>query len=156
ARQAGQPGSIEPVRPATQRLRLVLVRAGRLSRFGAADVERRAAVFALQTVQGDLRPGEHVSPWVQSSVVPQAPLGMLFPGDPGVTSRLMPADKNNFAPRVGIAWDPIGNGRLGVRAAYGLFVEDDRTDPWIYPAVNQPFVIRKMIFNPVSLSDPYQ
>ena len=54
------------------------------------------------------------------------------------------------------AWDPLGNGRLGVRASYGLFVEDHRTDPWIYPAVNQPFVIRKLIFNPVSLSDPYQ
>jgi hypothetical protein len=96
------------------------------------------------------RPGE------QSQVVPQAPRGVLFPGDPGVTSRLVPADKNNFAPRIGIAWDPLGTGRLGVRASYGLFVEDHRTDPWIYPAVNQPFVIRKLIFNPVSLSDPYQ
>ena len=73
---------------------------------------------------------------------------MLFPGDPGVTSRLVPADKNNFAPRIGIAWDPFGNGRLGIRAAYGLFFEDHRTDPWIYPAVNQPFVIRKNVFNP--------
>ena len=95
-------------------------------------------------------------PGVQSKVVPQAPLGMLFPGDPGVTSRLVPGDKNNFAPRLGVAWDPFGNGRLGIRASYGLFVEDDRTDPWIYPAVNQPFVIRKVTFNPASLSDPYQ
>jgi len=95
-------------------------------------------------------------PGVQSQVVPQAPLGLLFPGDAGVNSRLVPADKNNFAPRVGVAWDPLGNGRLGIRASYGLFVEDHRTDPWIYPAVNQPFVIRKLIFNPVSLSDPYQ
>jgi len=95
-------------------------------------------------------------PGVQSTVVPQAPRGLLFPGDPGVTSRLVAADKNNFAPRIGVAWDPIGDGRLGVRASYGLFVEDHRTDPWIYPAVNQPFVIRKLIFNPASLSDPYQ
>ena len=95
-------------------------------------------------------------PNVQSKVVPQAPLGMLFPGDPGVDGRLIPSDRNNFAPRVGLAWDPWGNGRLGIRASYGLFIEDDRTDPWIYPAVNQPFVIRKMIFNPVSLTDPFQ
>ena len=95
-------------------------------------------------------------PNVQSKVVPQAPLGMLFPGDPGVDGRLIPADRNNFAPRVGLAWDPRGNGRLSVRASYGLFIEDDRTDPWIYPAVNQPFVIRKMIFNPVSLTNPFQ
>lgn len=95
-------------------------------------------------------------PNVQSRIVPQSPLGMLFPGDPGVTNRLVPTDKNNFAPRVGLAWDPRGNGRLGIRASYGLFVEDDRTDPWIYPAVNQPFVIRKVIFNPASLRDPFQ
>jgi hypothetical protein len=95
-------------------------------------------------------------PGVQSRIVPQAPLGMVFPGDDDITARLVPADKNNFAPRVGIAWDPLGTGRLGIRTSYGLFVEDHRTDPWIYPAVNQPFVIRKMIFNPVSLTDPYQ
>jgi hypothetical protein len=95
-------------------------------------------------------------PGVQSKIVPTAPLGMLFPGDPGVTARLFDADKNNFAPRLGLAWDPFGNGRLGIRAAYGLFFEDQRTDPWIYPAVNQPFVIRKTVFNPFSLTDPYR
>jgi hypothetical protein len=81
---------------------------------------------------------------------------MVFPGDAGLTSRLVPADKNNFAPRLGLAWDPRGDGRLGIRASYGLFVEDHRTDPWIYPAVNQPFVIRKIIFNPVSFTNPFQ
>jgi hypothetical protein len=92
----------------------------------------------------------------QSTVVKGAPPGMLFPGDPGVTNTLLPTDTNNVSPRVGLAWDPFGNGRLSVRAAYGLFFEDDRTDPWIYPAVNQPFVIRKVIFNPFSFSDPYR
>ena len=92
----------------------------------------------------------------QSKVVPNAPPGLLFPGDPGVTNRLFDPDKKNFAPRVGLAWDPLGNGHLGIRAAYGLFFEDQRSDPWIYPAVNQPFVIRKTVFNPSSLTDPYR
>jgi hypothetical protein len=92
----------------------------------------------------------------QSMVVPNAPAGMLFPGDPGVTARLFEPDKKNLAPRLGLAWDPLGNGRLAIRAAYGLFFEDQRTDPWIYPAVNQPFVIRKTVFNPASLTDPYR
>jgi outer membrane receptor protein involved in Fe transport len=53
----------------------------------------------------------------QSTVQPNAPLGMVFPGDKGVLPGLVPADKNNFAPRVGLAWDPLGNGRLSIRAA---------------------------------------
>lgn len=93
---------------------------------------------------------------LQSKVVPGAPPGMLFPGDPGIASTLIDTDKNNFAPRLGMAWDPLGNGRVAVRASYGLFFEDQRTDPWIYPAVNQPFVIRKFLFNPYSLTDPYR
>ncbi len=29
-------------------------------------------------------------------------------------------DRNNFAPRVGLAWDPRGNGNLSIRLGYGL------------------------------------
>src|SRR5678816_941423 len=36
---------------------------------------------------------------VQSKVVPTAPIGLLFPGDPGVGRGIIAADKNNFAPR---------------------------------------------------------
>jgi hypothetical protein len=43
-----------------------------------------------------------------------------------------------------------------VRAAYGLYYEDLRSDLWTYPAVNQPFVIREFVNNPYSLQDPYR
>jgi hypothetical protein len=93
---------------------------------------------------------------MQSQVTRGAPLGMVFPGDPGVGSGLVASDKNNFSPRIGFAWDPLANGRLSIRAAYGLYYEDFRSDLWTYPSVNQPFVIREFINNPDSLQDPYR
>ncbi len=109
------------------------------------------------------RPYHHVHNWTntyragqQSTVSPGAPPGMVFPGDAGISRGLVPVDKNNFAPRLGFAWDPRGDGKLSVRAAYGLFYEDFRSDVWTYPAVNQPFVIRNFINNPFSLTDPYR
>ena len=47
-----------------------------------------------------------VVPGAQSKVVPDAPPGILFPGD--VPKGLASADLNNFAPRVGLAWDVFG------------------------------------------------
>lgn len=36
-------------------------------------------------------------------------------------------DKNNFGPRVGIAWDPDRSGRTNIHAAYGMFYDNIRT-----------------------------
>jgi hypothetical protein len=50
---------------------------------------------------------------------PNAALDTAF-GKAGATS-VFPEDRNNFGPRVGVAWEPFGSGRGVVRVGYGLF-----------------------------------
>jgi len=63
------------------------------------------------------------APGQQSTVMPDAPPGLLFPGDKGVPPGVAAVDYHEFMPRVGVAWDPSGNGKTIIRAAYGIFYD---------------------------------
>ena len=64
-----------------------------------------------------------IIPGEQSTVFPNAPVGLLFPGDKGAPTGSNFPDKTNFAPRVGIAWDPNGDGRTSIRTGFGIFYD---------------------------------
>ncbi|HUJ22185.1 MAG TPA: carboxypeptidase regulatory-like domain-containing protein, partial [Bryobacteraceae bacterium] len=73
--------------------------------------------------QGQL---ETIVPGLQSKVFPGSPTGWVFPGDPGIPKTLAPVRRNNFAPRVGLAWSPSGRlfggpGKTSIRASFGIF-----------------------------------
>ena len=61
---------------------------------------------------------------VKSTVFPNGPAGLYFPGDPGFPSQAgMRTQWANLGPRIGLAWDPVGDGRTAIRASYGKSFE---------------------------------
>src|SRR5580704_13807270 len=98
-------------------------------------------------------------PGAQSKVIPNAPAGLLYPGDPGVPAGLIPTQKTAFAPRVGLAWDPLGTGTTVISAAYGIFYEPYYTGeggPLQDPISSPPYLKTLQLGFPVnSFADPY-
>jgi hypothetical protein len=50
-----------------------------------------------------------------------ASVSAVTPGQAGLPNALIDSDRDNFAPRVGIAWRPLSKGSLVVRAGYGIY-----------------------------------
>ena len=90
-------------------------------------------------------------PGVRSKKFPNAPAGMLFPGD--LPRGLYDTDKNNFAPRIGFAYDVFGDGRTAVRGAYGIFYDTFNTDT--IAQENPPFTGGRQTFVNGTTSNPF-
>jgi len=97
-------------------------------------------------------------PGAQSKVLPSAPAGLLYPGDPGVPAGLIPTEKKAFAPRVGLAYDPNGDGRWLVSAAYGIFYEpfyNGQGGPLQDPISAPPYLATPQAGFPVNFANPF-
>jgi hypothetical protein len=57
----------------------------------------------------------------RSTIAPNAPLGLQFVGDAGVSSSIFHQNWKDLAPRIGFAYNLAGKGTTVLRGAYGLF-----------------------------------
>lgn len=95
------------------------------------------------------RPGE------QSSVFPTAPVGLVFPGDSGISRSTYSPDKTNFGPRVGIAWDPTGQGKLVVRTGFGIFYNVPESELTLQYLGAVPFGAQVVAVGVTDMTHPY-
>jgi hypothetical protein len=57
----------------------------------------------------------------------RAARGLLYMSERAMAHNKI-ADLNNFAPRIGLAWDVFGTGKTSVRAGYGIYYESVKAD----------------------------
>ena len=96
---------------------------------------------------------------VRSRIFPQAPPGFTYPGDDGFVNGKagMPKDWLAFAPRVGLAWDPTGDGRTSIRTGYALSNEFVNAQFFINTANAPPWGSEVRLTRPASgFDDPFR
>ena len=86
-----------------------------------------------------------------------APPGLFFPGDPGMPDAGTNQHVANFAPRLGLVWDPKGDGRTTVRAAYGILYDLPPMQQFDRFGFGPPWASTVTLTSPAGgLSNPFQ
>jgi hypothetical protein len=94
-------------------------------------------------------------PGQQSTKVPAAPAGLVFPGDAGIGRGIAATSYDHVSPRLGLVYDPFGNGKTAIRAGAGMFFGSVSGNEWNQPGNAQPFAIRQTFTSITSFSDIY-
>jgi hypothetical protein len=91
-------------------------------------------LFANGEALASFIPGE------QSHIFPTAPVGYVFPGDPGVGAYgLAKIHYTNLAPRLGFAWSPTSSRNWSVRGGIGLYYNRTEEEPTLQALSDPPF-----------------
>jgi Carboxypeptidase regulatory-like domain len=111
-----------------------------------------------------------IQTWVkgeQSTVFPNSPQGLVYPGDPGIPKTLAPTRYNNFGPRLGLAYSPSfsdgvlgkifgGPGKSSIRASYGLYYTSVEDLNLFYEVGDAPFGLYWTSPGAVDFAEPFR
>lgn len=95
-----------------------------------------------------------ILPGHRSRVFPNAPVGMVFPGDPGAPRGVNFPDRTNFAPRLGFVWNPDASRQTTVRGAAGVFFDILKAEDNFQFNGQEPFYSSAGVPSP-DFSQPY-
>lgn len=89
----------------------------------------------------------------QSTMFPNAPVGLIFKGDKGIENGTIRNSVLNFAPRLGLAYEIAP--KTVVRAAYGIFFDDFPSNIFNTVIQGVPWTPQATLQGPLQLSNPY-
>jgi Carboxypeptidase regulatory-like domain len=94
---------------------------------------------------------------IRSTVFKNAPLGLLYAGDPGFEGTTGVEKRfNQFAPRIGIAIDPKGDGKTSIRSSFGISYDFPNIQIMSTPTTAPPFGNALTgIQGPLNFGDPW-
>jgi hypothetical protein len=104
---------------------------------------------AIDPVSGNMVAGNNAATYANGLIFPTgaacaaaqavpAPLVTCSP----YGSRVNPSSNNNWGPRLGLAYDPFGNGKWAVRAGLGLFYDRTLNGIWEQNAFDDPPLVQ--------------
>jgi hypothetical protein len=103
--------------------------------------------------------GAAFHPGQQSTRYPNAPTGLIFPGDAGLTKYLIARTYGGYQPRVGLAWQPSFLKNTSLRAGFGMFQAPNQYSIFNHSAEISPFspldVLTGTTANPISFDNPW-
>lgn len=85
-----------------------------------------------------------------------APAGLYFPGDPGFASKSgINNNYNLWAPRIGLAFDPRGDGKTSIRASFGISYDFPNVMLFSTEATAPPFGDQITVNGPEPFTTPF-